>query len=76
MRSFKLLNQRRDVAFLLFYNVSQATRYSSANLLARSAAITLRDPNAPQHIHLALSQAEGYRAFTSLMMTPMHAGTQ
>ena len=56
---FQLLNQRHDLAFLFFYNVSQSSRYSSANLLGRSVNITLRNPNDPQHIHLALSQNEG-----------------
>lgn len=57
--SFQLLNQRQDVAFLFFYNVSRFTIYSKNNLLGRSANITLSNPNDPQHIHLALSQNEG-----------------
>ncbi len=57
--SFQLLNQRQDVAFLFFYNVSRTTKFSSFNLLGRSPNITLSNPNDPQHIHLALSQNEG-----------------
>lgn len=57
--SFQLINQRRDVVFALFYNVSRITGYSNANLIAKSASLKLLDPNDPQHIHLALSQTEG-----------------
>ena len=46
--------------FLFFYNVSQSSGYSSVNLLGRSVNLTLHSPNDPQHVHLALSQAEGY----------------
>ena len=57
---FRLNNQRHDLAFLFFYNVSQSSGYSSANLLGRSVNLTLHTPNDPQHVHLALSRAEGY----------------
>ena len=56
---FRLLNQRRDVAFLLFYNVSRTTKFGTGNLLASSAPIQLRNPNDPQHVHLALGVTEG-----------------
>ena len=65
--SFQLINQRRDVVFLLFYNVSRSTGYTTRNLLARSAPLKLLDPNDPQHIHLALSQIEGYAPETAPM---------
>ena len=54
-----MINQRRDVQFALFYNVSRGTGYSIKNLLATTAPLKLLDPNDPQHIHLALSQTEG-----------------
>ncbi|CAL8471735.1 g11277 [Coccomyxa elongata] len=57
--TFRLLNQRRDVAFMLFYNVSRTTKYGTGNLMATSAPIRITDPNAPQHVHLALGPTEG-----------------
>ena len=57
---FRLLNQRKDVSFLLFYNVSLTTKFGMGNLLARSAPIGLNNPNDPQHVHLALGVTEGY----------------
>lgn len=56
---FRLLNQRRDVAFMLFYNVSRTTKYGTGNVMATSALIRITDPNAPQHVHLALGPTEG-----------------
>ncbi|EIE21772.1 Metallo-dependent phosphatase [Coccomyxa subellipsoidea C-169] len=57
--TFRLLNQRKDVSFLLFYNVSLTTKFGTGNLLARSAPIGLNNPNDPQHVHLALGVTEG-----------------
>ena len=59
MRRFRLLNQRKDVTFMLFYNVSRTTQFRTGNLLASSAPIRLNNPNDPQHIHLALGVTEG-----------------
>lgn len=59
IRRFRLLNQRRDVAFLLFYNVSRTTKYGTGNLMATSAPIRITNPNAPLHVHLALGPTEG-----------------
>ncbi|KAK9918496.1 hypothetical protein WJX75_004496 [Coccomyxa subellipsoidea] len=57
--TFRLLNQRKDVAFMLFYNVSRTTQFRTGNLLASSAPIRLSNPNDPQHVHLALGVTEG-----------------
>jgi hypothetical protein len=59
VRSFRLLNQRQDVSFLFFYNVSRITKFGSNNLMAASANITLTNPNDPQHIHLAMTLIPG-----------------
>ena len=57
--SFQMINQRKDVVFAMFYNVSRDTGYATKNLLAKSAPLKLLAPNDPQHIHLALAQVEG-----------------
>ena len=57
--SFQMINQRKDVVFAFFYNVSHSTGYSTKNLLATTSPIRLLGPNDPQHIHLALTQTEG-----------------
>lgn len=54
-----MINQRKDVVFAMFYNVSRDTGYATKNLLAKSAPLKLLAPNDPQHIHLALAQVEG-----------------
>lgn len=44
---------------MLFYNVSRTTKYGTGNVMATSALIRITDPNAPQHVHLALEPTEG-----------------
>lgn len=71
MCRFQLINQRKDVAFLFFYNVSRTIKFGSGNLLARSADIRLHNPNDPQHIHLALGVTEGCAPVHSLGIPPL-----
>ncbi|KAK9824258.1 hypothetical protein WJX72_008984 [[Myrmecia] bisecta] len=53
--TFRLLNQRHDVAALFFYNVSAAARFSNATLAGRSEVMQLAEPNEPLQGHLALT---------------------
>lgn len=57
--SFRLINQRQDVLALFIRNVTRVRRFATADVVARSAPVRLREPNKPQHLHLAIAAAEG-----------------
>lgn len=56
---FRLINQRQDVLALFIRNVTRVRRFATAGVVARSAPVRLREPNKPQHLHLAIAAAEG-----------------
>ncbi|KAK9800257.1 hypothetical protein WJX73_008466 [Symbiochloris irregularis] len=56
---FRLLNQRQNVVFMLFSNISRYGNFSSAELLAESKPVRLLDANEPTQGHLALAKEQG-----------------
>lgn len=54
--SFNILNQRQDLAFYFFSNLSMTNGFSNKTYVGRSAQnLTLANPNMPLHGHLALT---------------------
>ena len=54
-RRFRLLNQRSNLVFMLFSNISRDANFSSAEMVATSNILRLRNPNEPTQGHLVLA---------------------
>ena len=52
---FSVLNQRKDVVFILFSNISHDGNFSRAEVIATSNVLHLQNPNEPTQGHLALT---------------------
>ena len=58
--SFRVINQRAPLVFNYFLNASVANGFFSPATLAASAGpLPFDNYNAPQHVHLALTQNQG-----------------
>ena len=53
--SFNILNQRQDLAFFFFSNVTASTGFSNLTYVGRGSNLTLANPNLPLHGHLSLT---------------------
>jgi hypothetical protein len=59
-RSFRLINQRAPLVFNYFLNATSANGFfTPATLAAQSGALPFDNYNAPQQVHLALTQTQG-----------------
>ena len=58
--SFRVINQRAALVFNYFLNATEANGFFSPATLAASAGpLPFENYNAPQHVHLALTQKQG-----------------
>lgn len=62
--SFLLLNQRQDVVFIVFQNISQHQGFEESEVVARSKIIKNAIPNQPFGAHLALTGNPRYWPLT------------
>ena len=57
--SFRLLNQRQNVQFYLFSNITAAGNFTDGAVIAKSPVLTLTNPNEPTGGHLAYTNTSG-----------------
>eukprot|EP00891_Asterochloris_glomerata_P006762 jgi/Astpho2/6762/fgenesh1_pg.00103_%23_1_t len=57
--TFRLLNQRQDVQFYLFSNITAAGNFTDGAVIAKSPVLTLTNPNEPTGGHLAYTNISG-----------------
>ncbi len=66
--SFLLLNQRQDVIFMVFQNISKHQGFDMSDMVAQSSVIKNDIPNQPFGAHLAMTGNPRYQPSCPLIV--------